>query len=161
MFILETNPSVEPALAAGLHSVQRAAYREEAELIGDDRIPPLHESIRELRSQPLRWFCAFADNADDLAAGADLLGAIAWEMEGSRVVIDRLMVRKDSQRRGVATRLVSTVVRHSGKRPVLVSTGKANAPARSLYERLGFVCTGDREVLPGLWVSDFELQPPP
>lgn len=158
MLILEMNPSAQPALAAKVHSLQRVAYLEESKLIGDDRIPPLHESISELRSQPLRWFCAFADSAGDPAVGVDPLGVIAWETDGDRVAIDRLMVQKGAQRGGVATKLVQTVVRHGAGRPVLVSTGKANAPARALYERLGFISTGNREVLPGLWVSDFELR---
>jgi ribosomal protein S18 acetylase RimI-like enzyme len=36
-----------------------------------------------------------------------------------------------------------------------VSTGRGNGPARALYERLGFSHVNDREVIPGLWVTQY------
>ena len=41
--------------------IQCAAYRVEADLIGFDAIPPLHETIRELQIQPLGWCGSFED----------------------------------------------------------------------------------------------------
>lgn len=153
---MEIDPTADPMLGAHLHTLQQAAYRIEAELIGDDRIPPTHESINELRAQPLKWVGAFWDERADLADVNDLRGAIAWEIEKNRVVISRLIVRPDTQRRGVATRLVSVVLSQAGNRPVSVSTSKDNSPAHALYGRLGFLPTGYHEAIPGLWISDFE-----
>lgn len=42
---------------------------------------------------------------------------------------------------------------HAGTRRTTVSTGRTNAPARRLYERLGFDELGETEVEPGLWVT--------
>jgi len=75
------------------------------------------------------------------------------EGEGSVVDIDRLIVDPARLRRGIGARLVRRALGlASGAR---VSTGRANAPARSLYERLGFVHEGDIEVIPDLWVSSY------
>lgn len=41
---VETIDITDPAIAAVVVRLQRAAYRAEAELIGSDRIPPLSES---------------------------------------------------------------------------------------------------------------------
>lgn len=45
----------ESGVAGEVFDLQRLAYRSEAELIGFDGIPPLHESIDDLRSAALDW----------------------------------------------------------------------------------------------------------
>ena len=45
MHIKAIRPSEDEDLADGLLAIQRAAYRVEASLIGDDRIPALHEDV--------------------------------------------------------------------------------------------------------------------
>ena len=44
---------VDVAVAERVLQIQRAAYAVEAELVGYDAIPPLHETLAELQSQPL------------------------------------------------------------------------------------------------------------
>lgn len=133
---------------AGLIDLQRAAYRIEAEIIGDDRIPPLHETSEELRAQPLTWLGAFDDDGT-------LLGAVAWQETAEEVDLDRLMVDPGAHRRGVGRALVKEVLARAGERGVVVSTGRDNTPARTLYERLGFTLTGEAEPVPGLWVVHY------
>lgn len=132
----------------GLLDLQRAAYQVEAEIIGDDRIPPLHETSEELLAQPLTWLAAFDDDGD-------LIGAVAWEETADEVDLDRLMVAPRAHRRGVGRALVKEVMARAGERRVVVSTGRDNTPARTLYERLGFTLTGEFEPVPGLWVVNY------
>jgi ribosomal protein S18 acetylase RimI-like enzyme len=137
------------ALAADLLALQHEAYAVEAALIGDDRIPPLHESLAALRAAPLRWTGAFS--------GDRLVGAVAVTDDGDLVDIHRLVVAPAVARQGIGSALVRSVL--AARRPAVVATGRDNAPARALYARLGFRPTGDREVLPGLWVSGFRHDP--
>lgn len=146
--IIEIDPAADEALAHLLLAVQRAAYAVEAALIGDDRIPPLHETAAGLRAAPLRWLGAYADGA--------LLGAVAWTGQAALLDVDRLFVAPAAHRRGVGRTLVREVLRRAGDRPVRVATGRANRPARALYESLGFVSLGDVEPVPGLWVTRYE-----
>ncbi|MEU8249919.1 GNAT family N-acetyltransferase [Nonomuraea sp. NPDC048916] len=139
--------SPESGIGAELLTLQRAAYAVEAELIGDDRIPPLHESLPELRSKPLRWLGAVDDDR--------LVGAVAWAETATEVDVDRLVVHPGAHRRGVGRSLVQEVMTRAGDRTITVSTGRANHPARALYERLGFALRGETEVIPGLWVVDY------
>ncbi|HLU71758.1 MAG TPA: GNAT family N-acetyltransferase [Nonomuraea sp.] len=132
----------------GLLDLQRAAYQVEAEIIGDDRIPPLHETSEELLAQPLTWLAAFDDDGD-------LVGAVAWEETADEVDLNRLMVAPSAHRRGVGRALVKEVMARAGERRVVVSTGRDNTPARTLYERLGFTLTGEFEPVPGLWVVNY------
>jgi len=126
--------------------LQRQAYAVEAALIGDDRIPPLHEDAAELGSAGLCWLLE--------VDGDRVVGALGYRAEEGVVDLDRLIVDPSLHRRGIASRLVKRVLGEGSR--VTVSTGRENAPARRLYESLGFAHQGDSEVLPGLWISNYE-----
>jgi GNAT superfamily N-acetyltransferase len=145
------DPAADAVLAADLLRLQHEAYAVEAALIGDDRIPPLHEDLAGLRAVPLTWTGA--------RTGDRLAGAVAWLDEGGLVDVHRLVVAPSAARRGLGSALIGSALTVAGPRPTVVATGRDNAPARSLYERLGFVRGGDREVLPGLWVTAYRLDP--
>ena len=67
-------------LARELLLVQYSAYAVEAVVIQDDRIPPLHETLKDLRRAPLLWLGAFDDC---------LVGAVACEEGAEAFDIDR------------------------------------------------------------------------
>jgi ribosomal protein S18 acetylase RimI-like enzyme len=145
--IVPIAPSGDEALAEAVMTVQRAAYAVEAALMGDDRIPALHESVADLRAADLVWLAAFD--------GESVAGAVAWTADPTEVDIDRLVVDPPYHRRGFGRALVQAVLDFSGERRTVVSTGRANTPARALYETLGFVRVEDAEVLPGLWITRY------
>ncbi|WP_219825722.1 GNAT family N-acetyltransferase [Nonomuraea typhae] len=133
-----------------LLDLQHASYAIEAQIIGDDRIPPLHEDLAALKAEPLLWLGARDD-------AGNLVGAIAWEETPGLVDINRLVVDPGALRQGIGRTLVKEVLARAGGRKVVVSTGRGNTPARTLYERLGFTHVEDVEVIPGLWVTSYEL----
>ncbi|NUR91400.1 MAG: GNAT family N-acetyltransferase [Nonomuraea sp.] len=137
-------------LGPELLALQHAAYAVEARLIQDDRIPPLRETLADLRIQPLRWL-GVLDEYGVLDA------AVAWEETDAEVDINRLIVHPRAFRRGLGRALVEEVLARAGSRGVVVSTGRDNTPARTLYERLGFELSGEVEVIPGLWVANYRL----
>ncbi len=151
MEIAEVAPGGAERVARVLLSVQHAAYAVEAAAIGDDRIPPLHETLDELRGVPLRWLGAFRHQR--------LIGAIAWSEQSSEVDIDRLVVDPASHRQGVGTALVRQVLALAGDRRTSVSTGRGNRAARTLYEGLGFDLVSEKEVIPRLWVTQYVRDP--
>ncbi|MET7532293.1 GNAT family N-acetyltransferase [Streptomyces goshikiensis] len=137
--------------ARAVHRIGLAAYAVEAELIGFDGIPALGESLADLRARPLRWLGA-------VGAGGTVDGFLAWEETppGEPVRLDRLCVDPARFRRGTA----SLLLRHAltelfAGRLVEVTTGAANAPAVTLYERLGFVRGADFSPVPGLTMASF------
>ncbi|NUW45185.1 GNAT family N-acetyltransferase [Nonomuraea rhodomycinica] len=149
MHISDISPHSDP-FGQELLDLQHAAYAVEAELIGDDRIPPLHETLDALRAEPLAWLGAFDED------GA-LVGAVAWEESPDEIDVNRLIVHPGAHRRGIGRALVEQVMARAAGRRVIVSTGRDNVPARSLYERLGFESRGEREVIPGLWIASYAL----
>lgn len=142
-------PAHDLPLALELLDLQHRSYAIEARLIGDTRIPPLHESVDDLQQAALTWVGV---------RGTDrhVVGAIGFQESAECVDIDRLVVDPSALRRGIGRSLVSMVLDRAGRRRVTVSTGRDNSPARRLYEVLGFAGTGEEEVLPGLWVVRYE-----
>ena len=138
----------DAATVRALVTLQRAAYAVEAQLLGDGRIPPLHETVEDLRAAGLTWVGALSEWA--------LVGALASIETHDLVDVLRLVVAPEAHRRGIGATLVTDVLRRGGGRRTVVATGRANLPARALYERHGFRLLGEREVVPGLWVTRYE-----
>ena len=145
--VLQVAPSADPELARILLGIQCAAYALEATLIDDDRIPALHEDVEYLRSAELLWVAAFVDRR--------LVGAVGWRENDEELDVDRLVVAPEMHRRGVGSALIRDVLQRAGSRRVVVSTGRDNAPATSMYEQLGFVRQEDEEVVPRLSVTRY------
>jgi ribosomal protein S18 acetylase RimI-like enzyme len=135
----------DEATAREVLALQRAAYRVEADLIGFDGIPPLHESLDELVAEPLRWI--------GIRDEARVVAALAYELIDDLCDINRLVVSPDSFGQGLASTLVGSLLDHPR---ITVSTGTSNTPARRLYEKLGFSRTGEWEIAPGVTVTQYE-----
>lgn len=133
-----------------LWSMQHKAYRLEAELIGFREIPPLMETRDMLRRSGEDFYGYFGANGD-------LMGAVATEEESpGKLTITRMMVNPDFFRQGVASNLLENVFRQHGEmEQFIVSTGKLNVPAVSLYTKYGFVAVGSEEVAPGVELIEF------
>lgn len=130
------------ALATEVHALQRAAYAVEAELIGFDGIPPLHESLDDMLAAGETWLGI--RDADGVA------GAVSYEKDGDGWTICRLIVAPRAFRRGHGRTLVAAALAAIGDHPVAVSTGSANVPALALYRSMGFTETRRSEVAPGV-----------
>jgi GNAT superfamily N-acetyltransferase len=141
------DPATDPYFAAALLRLQHSSYALEAELLRDDRIPPLHEDEVSLAAWRGRWVTAWD--------GVRLVGAIAWAEDDALIEIDRVMVSPGATRRGIASTLLGRVLDRSSGREVAVATGRDNAPAVALYAKHGFRAVGDEQVPPGIWISRF------
>jgi ribosomal protein S18 acetylase RimI-like enzyme len=127
----------------GLWELQRAAYAVEAELIGFDGIPPLHESLEDLRA------CG-----ESFLGTEGLTGAVSWvRLDDGTLDICRLVVHPRAHRTGVASALLDALDDLEPADRAVVSTGTANLPALSLYRRRGFVPTGVRDLAPGVTMT--------
>ncbi|WP_036736442.1 GNAT family N-acetyltransferase [Paenibacillus zanthoxyli] len=133
-----------------LWSLQHKAYRLEAELIGFNAIPPLLETRDTLRN------CG-EDFYGCLSEDGELSGAVATaeERPGS-LTITRMMVSPDHFRKGIAGGLLEHVFAlYPDKERFIVSTGKKNVPAVSLYRKHGFIPITSSEVAPGVELIEF------
>jgi ribosomal protein S18 acetylase RimI-like enzyme len=135
-------------VTAAVVALQRLSYQVEAALIGTDAIPPLHDTAAGLRESGETFFGYDLDGS--------LAGIIAYKRAGNLLDIHRLAVHPNYFRRGIAQALLAHVTAiEQGVARTIVSTGAANLPAHAFYLRQGFRVVGEREVLPGLWITEF------
>jgi ribosomal protein S18 acetylase RimI-like enzyme len=136
-------------IAADVLELQRRSYAVEARLIGSDRIPPLHESLEELQGCGETFLGAYVEGR--------LAAVVSWKFDGVTIDLHRLAVSPHVFRRGIGAALLRAALGSEPEaRRAIAQTGAANEPAKQLYRREGFAEVGDREVLPGLWISQFE-----
>lgn len=122
--------------AGELLTVRRAAFVSEAQLYDDPHIPPLTQTLDELR----------ADLADPdvvtLGAwiGPRLVGSIRVGREGTKATLGRLAVAPDLQGQGIGTRLLLAVPEHlpSDTSEVWVFTGQDSVQNLAMYTKHGY-----------------------
>jgi GNAT superfamily N-acetyltransferase len=130
-------------------ALQRASYRIEADLLGARTLPALTETPRQLRNCGEDFLGAYE--------GERLVGAVSWKRDGALLDIHRMVVHPDRFRRGIAGALLDALeLRQPGTERWVVATGEANAPARRLYERHGFVPVGEQVVDGSITIVTYE-----
>jgi GNAT superfamily N-acetyltransferase len=131
MIDLQRLEIVDREAAEAVLQLQQVAYRVEAELVGSDGIPPLWETIEDLRTSGEEFLGVTVNGA--------LVGAIFWRYSAGTIDIHRLVVDPEHFRRGIGTALVrgALEIEPTAKRAI-VQTGAQNAPAAALYLREGF-----------------------
>ncbi|MCW2939933.1 MAG: GCN5-related N-acetyltransferase [Actinomycetia bacterium] len=128
----------EPGDAGELLTAQRAAYLAEAQLYGDPFIPPLVESLEQIRK-------VMSTDAVVLKAmhGPRLVGAVRAQFSDHTCLIGRLVVVPDQQGLGIGTSLMRAVEQAITGRAesCVLFTGHLSAGNLRLYRRLGFTET--------------------
>ncbi len=141
----------DPAIAAALVALQRAAYAVEAALLGVPSLPPMTQTPEAFAAARLEVLAASTAGDGHEPRRPALTGFVAWRREGDTVDIHRLVVHPDHFRKGIASRLLDALdAEEAGARRFLVGTGAANAPALALYERRGFVRVAEESVGDGI-----------
>ena len=92
--------------AGELLTLRRAAFVTEAQQYGDPNIPPLTQTLDELRAD------LTADGVITLGAwaGHRLIGSIRVVVEGAKATLGRFAVAPDLQGKGVGTRLLMAIL---------------------------------------------------
>ncbi|BDZ41051.1 hypothetical protein GCM10025865_03500 [Paraoerskovia sediminicola] len=93
-------------VAGELLTLRRAAFVTEAQVYGDPNIPPLTQTLHELREDMA------LDDVVTLGAwdGSRLVGSVRVELEDGRATLGRLAVAPDMQGRGIGTKLMFAVL---------------------------------------------------
>jgi ribosomal protein S18 acetylase RimI-like enzyme len=130
--VIEIVPAV-PADAGELLTVQRAAYLSEAQLHGDLYLPPLTETVDEIRTAMAR------ERVLTAREGTRMIGSVRLRMDGDTGHVGRLAVAPDLQGRGIGSRLVRAAEETApGAARFELFTGPRSLQNIALYERLGY-----------------------
>ncbi len=123
----------DPGDADEILALQKRAYQSEAELYQDFSIPPLTQTIEEMRTDMI--FQVFLK----AVAEESIVGSIRGRGEGDTCYIGRLIVRPDWQNRGIGTLLMRAIEEEfSGVGRFELFTGVKSEKNLYLYGKLGY-----------------------
>jgi ribosomal protein S18 acetylase RimI-like enzyme len=129
-----------PEHAGEVLTVQRAAYLAEARRYGAWDLPPLVETLQEIKNH-------LGNGTPALGAfdGPRLVGSVRSRVDGERMEIARLAVAPDVQGGGVGRRLLEAVSTLAPERVrvVWLFTGAESDENLRFYESAGFVRTSE------------------
>jgi len=119
--------------AEAILALQKIAYRDEARIYGDFQIPPLLETLEELKE-------SFANHLILKASvNGKLVGSVRALCADHACHVSRLAVHPDFQNQGIATRLLLEVERYFPScRRFELFTGEKSVKNIRLYEKLGY-----------------------
>jgi ribosomal protein S18 acetylase RimI-like enzyme len=128
---------VEPADAGDAGEIlvlQRAAYQSEALRYGTPRLPPLTQTLDELRRDFDEQLVLKA------TIGERIVGSVRARVDGDTGFIGRLIVAPDLQRQGIGSRLMAEIEALLGPQVARFElfTGDRSEGNLTLYRRLGY-----------------------
>ncbi|MFC4021893.1 GNAT family N-acetyltransferase [Micromonospora sp. GCM10011542] len=141
--------------AGEILTVQRAAYVTEGQHYGDPFLPPLTETLDEVRA-------VLTGPATVLVArlGRRLVGSVRAHLDGDTAHVGRLSVAPDHQGLGLGGRLLTAVEAACAGRAARFTlfTGADSARNLRLYERHGYRIVAHRPDAHGIRLAVLEKQ---
>ncbi|MCP4257571.1 MAG: GNAT family N-acetyltransferase [Planctomycetes bacterium] len=120
--------------------LQKLAYQSEAEIHNDNSIPPLTQSVSEIKAE--------FENQIFLKASVDdgrIIGSVRAYVSQGTCFICRLIVHPDFQNQGIGTSLMHEIERRFGQaKRFELFTGHLSKRNLYLYQKLGYL-TFNRE----------------
>ena len=118
--------------AGEILSLQKLAYKSEAKLHDDFQIPPLVETLDELKAKFKTHFFLKATTE------GKIIGSVRVLQKDNTCNVGRLMVHPDFQNRGIATKLLLEIERTFSCDRFELFTGEKSIKNIRLYEKLGY-----------------------
>jgi GNAT superfamily N-acetyltransferase len=130
-----------PGHAGEALTVQRAAYVTEAQHYNAPHIPPLTETVDDLRTDLVTGVLARG-----AWVGTRLVGCVRGRVDGERMEVARFVVAPDMQGRGIGAALLDALEAAAPPevRVFWLVTGAASDGNLRLYGRSGYVVVGNR-----------------
>ena len=132
------SPTIRPIAtddAGEVLTIQRAAFAGEALIYGDPDMPPLTQTLDELRAE-------LVENLGCVAVtDVRLVGAVRARLAGELLLIGRLAIAPDQLGEGLGTLLLAAVEdrgREAGATEAELFTGGLSEANQRLYEREGY-----------------------
>jgi len=114
-------------------TLQKIAYRSEAELYGDDSVPALSQTIEEMAADFEQTIFLKA------VVNGKIIGSVRGRRDGDTAHISRVVVHPYFQGKGLATRLIHQIEQEVGDvRIYEVFTGHQSLRNIHLYGKLGY-----------------------
>jgi ribosomal protein S18 acetylase RimI-like enzyme len=119
--------------------IQIQAYLSEAEIYNDYGIPPLIQSLNEIRQEFSQQVFLKAIEKEELDEIRNIVGSVRGYIEKGTAYIGRLIVKPEYQNKGIGKKLMDAIEQHfkSANRYELF-TGHKSTRNLHLYQKLGY-----------------------
>lgn len=112
--------------------IQKLAYQSEAERYNNYDIPPLKQTIEELKEQ-------FKNHVIlKVVLDAKVIGTIRAYQENETCYVERLAVRPDMQNQGIGTSLIGEIEKYFNPERFELFVGSKSENNIHLYQKLGY-----------------------
>lgn len=125
-------------------TLQRAAYVSEAQIYGDPHLPPLTQTLPELREELSEGIGIVAVDA------ARIVGAVRARLREPVLHIGRLTVAPDWQGHGIGTALLAAIEATRNATSAELFTGHLSIGNLRLYQRAGYQEQRREQLSPGI-----------
>ena len=121
-------------------NLQYLAYQSEAKLFNSSDIPPLKQTIYEVREEFHKGIILKA--VDD----GVIIGSVRAYCEDETVYIGKLMVHPIQQRKGIGTRLLSKIEKYYPNKRYELFTSTRSVNNILMYEKLGYIAFKEKRI---------------
>ena len=135
----------KPADLGVILALQYRAYRSEARLLNDDKIPPLMQTLGDVEKEYREGIVLKA--VDEVGV---IIGSVRAREEGDTLHIGKLMVLPEKQGRGIGTQLLVAIEKSCPKPRYELFTSNISIRNLKLYEGLGYRRFREEQVTPEL-----------
>lgn len=124
--------------AAGILALQKLAYRSEAEIYDDYTIPPLTQTLEEMRAD-IETQLVLKASIEDASIENRIIGSVRANVRRGTCFVGRLIVHPDFQNRGVGTQLMNELERTVSQATRFeLFTGSRSERNITFYRKLGY-----------------------
>lgn len=138
---LVTFSNAEPGDLPEILALQYLAYQSEAQLLNSSDIPPLKQSLKEIKEELRDGIILKALNQND-----HIVGSVRGKICGETLCIGKLIVRPDMQRLGLGTQLLREIEKMYPNKRCELFTSTKSMQNLALYSRAGYQPFKEKQV---------------
>jgi len=121
--------------------LQYLAYQSEAKLFNNPNIPPLRQTLDEVKSEYQKGVVLKAVDENNT-----IIGSVRAYYDNDTVYIGKLMVHPEKQGQGIGTQLLLAIENEYPKQRYELFTSSKSKKNIELYEKLGYKIFSEKQI---------------